>query len=471
MTRMWSPFPEFNNENHVEYVVIFAKLLIPGRGDPIPKGAVGISTKDGSIYYVGPQSKLPQTLQSTPPTHVNYLLPGLWDCHTHFAGTLQADFPAFVQTHPAACGAAIARGFYDTLMAGFTSVRDVGSFAIEAYSAVKAGLILGPTVFGAGGAIGITGGSCDAVTLPTDWMYGRQGVQPHNQWPGISTLVLADGVDECRRAVRLQIRRGASCIKVVTTGGVMSTTDNPEYRQYSDAELGALIDEAKLQGRAVAAHAHGKAGIIASINLGATTIEHGSYIDEEAAELMREKGVTLVSTRHIVEAGLSRLDKMPPETSAKMVAIAGKHLDAYRIAVRTGVKIALGTDICSSDPKETISHGNNGHELVWAVKKAGMTPLGAIEAATANSAETLGLQAPKKGIIKEGWDADMIALDENPLENIDVFAKAENIKYVWQGGRQVKSPQASHWPPPISETSGWSVVDKHECVGCQVSGL
>ncbi|KAH7161835.1 hypothetical protein EDB81DRAFT_630835, partial [Dactylonectria macrodidyma] len=340
-----------------------SKLLIPGRGDPIPNAAVAISTKDGSIAYAGPQASLPQQLAFISPIHVGYLLPGLWDCHTHFAGTLQADFAAFAQTHPAACGAAISRSFHDTLMAGFTSVRDVGSFAIEAYSAVRAGLILGPTVFGSGGAIGITGGSCDGVTVPPDFMYSRQGVQHQNQWPGVSTLVLADGVDECRRAVRLQIRRGAKCIKIVTTGGIMSTADDPEYRQYSNVELEALVDEATLQGRAVAAHAHGKAGIMASLKLGVKTIEHGSYLDEEAAQLMKETGAILVSTRHIVEAGLHRLDKMPPETSAKMVAVAAKHLNAYRIAVRSGVKIALGTDICSSDPNESISHGNNGHEL------------------------------------------------------------------------------------------------------------
>ncbi|KAM0550277.1 hypothetical protein ACHAPJ_008947 [Fusarium lateritium] len=471
MSAEWSPFVEINS-NDVDQAVIFAKLLIPGRGNPVRDAAVGISTKDGSITYAGPQSKLPKELQSIAPTHVPYLLPGLWDCHTHFAGTLQADFGAFVQTHPAACGAAIARGFHDTIMAGFTSVRDVGSFALEAYDAVKAGLILGPTVYGAGAAIGITGGSCDSAAIPVDMMYGRQGVQLQNQqWPGTSTLVLADGIEECRRAVRLQIRRGAKCIKVVSTGGVMSTSDDPEYRQFSDAELETIITEAKSQGRAVASHAHGKAGIMASIRLGAHTIEHGSYLDQEAALLMREKGTTLVATRHIIEAGLKRLDKMPPATATKMVAIAERHLAAYRTAVQTGVKIALGTDICSSNPNDTISHGCNGHELVWAVRRAGMSPRGAIEAATINAAETLGPQAPRKGLVQQGWDADLIALDENPLDNIDLFAKPSNIKYVWKMGQQIKSPHESHWTPPAQEINGWAGVDRHSCVGCQIAGL
>ncbi|KAM0202619.1 hypothetical protein ACHAQI_010790 [Fusarium lateritium] len=466
MINQWSPFVESHDD--AEDIVIFAKLLIPGRGDPIPDAAVGISPQSGSISYVGPQSKLPSKLQSRRPVHVNYMLPGLWDCHTHFAGTLEAEFGQMALTHPAACGAAIVRGFHDILMAGFTSVRDVGSYAIEAYSAVKAGLVLGPNVFGSGAAIGITGGSCDGIALPADVMYSRQGIQHQTPWPGTSTLLLADGEDECRRAVRLQIRRGAKCIQVVTTGGVLSTADDPQYRQYSDKELGAIIDEASLQGRAVACHAHGKAGIMASIKLGAHTIEHGSYIDREAAELMREKGVTLVATRHIIEAGLKRLHKMPKETGAKMVAIAGQHLDAYRTAVKVAVKIALGTDICTSTPADTISHGCNGHELVWAVQRAGMTPLGAIEAATINSAETLGPQTPKKGLIKEGWDADLIALSENPLDNIELFAKPENIHHVWQGGKLVKSPRENYWPPVVSEASEWAVVD-YGCVGCRVS--
>jgi imidazolonepropionase-like amidohydrolase len=460
----------FNGQDHQidneTRAAVFAKLLIPGRGEPISKAAVGIDTVLGVIVFVGTQDNLPAELASVPRINVDYLLPGLWDCHTHFTGTMKVEFLDFVATHPAVCGAAIARGFYDTLMAGFTSVRDVGSYAIEAHGAVKAGLIMGPNVYGAGGCIGITGGSSDATTLPLDWVYSSQGVHYSNQWPGTSCLVLADGVDECRRAVRQQIRRGASCIKVVATGGIMSRTDNPRYRQYSDAELHALVDEATLQGRAVAVHAHGQPGIVAAVKAGAHTIEHGSFLDEEAAKLMKERGTTLVSTRHIVEAGLRRLDLMPRETAAKMVMVAEQHLKAYQLAVKIGVKIALGTDIASSNPKEEIAHGRNGSELVWAVKRAGMTPLAAIEAATINGAEALGLQMPKKGLITEGWDADMIALSQNPLKNIELFADAKNIKYVWKSGRLVKSPREGFWPPGLDQLSSWSVVETHDCFGC-----
>ncbi|KAI8712158.1 Amidohydro-rel domain-containing protein [Fusarium sp. LHS14.1] len=429
---------------------IFAELLIPGRGEPIPNAAVGISVEDGIITYIGPQAQMHQALWTAPRTCVRYLLPGLWDCHTHFAGTLVVDFPNFIQTHPATLGAAVVRGFHDTLMAGFTSVRDMGSYATEVAPLVDAGVILGPNVFGAGAAIGITGGSCDACTLPGDFVMSRQGTSPNNQWPGVSTLVNADGIDECRRAVRQQIRRGAKCIKIVATGGILSTTDDPQYRQYSDKELHALVGEAHLQGRAVAIHAHGKLGIMAAIRAGAHTIEHGSYIDDEAAELMVARNVSLVATRTVIEAGLKNLDSLNPPTARKMVNVAEQHRQAYATAVRKGVKIALGTDICGSNPTTDTAHGKNGVELVYAVQ-AGLTPLQAIEAGTINSAETLGPQTPKKGLIKVGWDADMIALDESPLDNIHLFANPESIKYVWKGAILVKSPKEQMLWPRLKE--------------------
>ncbi|KAL4789267.1 hypothetical protein BDV19DRAFT_395202 [Aspergillus venezuelensis] len=439
--------------NPLEYdpnqVCIFASTLIPGRGDPIRNAAIGISTTTGSITFVGPQSHLPPSLASAPCVSVRYLLPGLWDCHTHFTGVLNVDFPEMIQTHPAACGAAITRGLHDTLMAGITSVRDVGSYATEVAPLIEKGIILGPSIFGAGGAIGITGGSCDACTLPADFVYSRQGTSTSsaNSWSGVSCLVLADGVEQCRVAVRQQIRRGARCIKIVATGGVLSTTDDPQYRQYSDTELSSMIEEATLQGRSVAVHAHGKDGIIAAIHAGAHTIEHGSYIDDEAAQLMAARGVTLVATRNVVEAGLRSLETLNPETAKKMVAIAEAHLHAYKTAVRHGVKIALGTDIAGSNPASRTAHGKNGAEVGYAVK-AGLTPLQAIEAGTANSAETLGKLAPRKGLVKVGWDADLIALDEDPVENIHLFGTPDNIRYVWKGGLLVKSPKGKLlWPP------------------------
>ncbi|KAH8889043.1 amidohydrolase 1, partial [Thozetella sp. PMI_491] len=337
--------------------------VIPGRGQPIPNAIIAVSPSSGKITHVGSQANFPNPPPKSKQVHVHCLLPGLWDVHAHFTGITQIDFPEMITTHPATCGAAIARSFHDTLMAGITSVRDVGSFAVEAHVAVEKGYILGPTVYGSGAAIGITGGSCDAVMFPADFMYARFGVDHSNYWAGCGMMVVADGVDECRRAVRQQIRRGAKCIKIVASGGVLSRTDDPQYRQYSDEELRVLVEESSLQGRAVAIHAHGKKGIMAAIKAGAHTIEHGSYIDEEAATLMKERGVTLVATRHVVEAGLKRLDKMHPATARKMVMVAESHKKAYQTAIRLGVKIAMGTDIAGAEPGTEMSPGKQASEL------------------------------------------------------------------------------------------------------------
>jgi len=442
----WTPNLDLNNSEGA-FTCIFADVLIPGRGEPLQDAAVGISLQDGAITFVGPQAELPRHLVEAPRACVRYLLPGLWDCHTHFLGLQEVTLPNTILNHPAAMGAAAARGFHDTLMAGFTSVRDVGSYAIEAGSMISAGILLGPTIYGAGGAISITGGHGDVCELPADMVYSHRGSGQTQFWPGVSPTVIADGVDECRRAVRQQIRRGAQCIKVAVTGGVISPMDDPQLRQFSDAELVALVNEATLQGRAVAAHAHGKSGILAAVRAGVHTIEHGSYVDEEVADAMVRNGVMLVSTRNVVEQGIRHLDTLDPRVARKMLALADSHARAYRTAVRRGVKIALGTDICSSKPGGATTHGNNGNELAWAVQVGGMTALQAIEAGTINSAETLGPLMPKKGLIRVGWDADLIALDENPLANIDLFREADNIRWVWKGGEMVKCPGFKKmWP-------------------------
>lgn len=437
---------EARDNEQVATACIFARLLIPGRGNPIPDAAVIV--RETSILFAGPASELPPLGPLVQRLKVQYLLPGLWDCHAHFSGTLHVDFPDMVQTNPVVCGASIVRSFYDILMAGFTSVREVGGFGLEASKAVNAGLILGPNVYGAGAAIGITGGSCDAVTLPADYVYSRQSSDHNNAWTGCCMLALADGVEEIRRTVRQQIRRGAQCIKVVASGGVLSTNDDLHARQYSDEELRVLVEEARLARRAVAAHAHGKDAIIAAVRAGATTIEHGSYIDDEVADLMRERNTALVATRTVVEINMKHLDRLNPETAQKFREVSRQHKLAYATAIRKKVKIALGTDVVSSDPRQPSHHGLQGQELVYAVD-AGLSPLQAIEAATANAAETLGPQAPKKGLIKSGWDADMIALDHNPLQNMRLFANPDNIKYVWKSGDLVKAPGKSFWPPKL----------------------
>lgn len=178
---------------------------------------------------------------------------------------------------------------------------------------------------------------------------------------------------------------------------------------------------------------------MAALRAGVKTIEHGSYLDDEAAELMKEKGAILVATRLVQEGGLEMAKDIPALQYEKLKVVAEVNKKAYALAVKNGVRVALGTDIGFSDQGLPLTHGKNAKELVYAVE-AGLTPLQAIEACTATAPETLGPQAPKSGLLKEGYDADLIAVGGNPLQDIGLLVIPENITHVWKGGRLYKSP-------------------------------
>ena len=254
-------------------------------------------------------------------------------------------------------------------------------------------------------------------------------------------MATADGIPECLRAVRMQLRAGAAVIKICGSGGVGSERDDPVDQQFSDAEMAAMVSEAARARRVVGAPCHGKAGIMASLRAGVKTIEHGSYLDDEAAELMKEKGAVLVATRLIVENGLLLGRDMFSESGyAKLRKVATAQWHAMRIAIAKGVTCAIGTDSCGSIPgSEIVKQGLNGKELLYHVQ-AGMTPLQAIEAATANGPLTLGPQAPLAGQVREGYDADFIGLDADPLEDIGVLAGPDHVTHVWRQGKCYKSP-------------------------------
>lgn len=235
------------------------------------------------------------------------------------------------------------------------------------------------------------------------------------------------------------VRRGARCIKVCSSGGVLSLDDDPEDRQFSDDELKAIVDEAARTGRPVAAHAIGKAGIMAALRAGVTSIEHGCYLDEEVAKLMKEKGTVLVATRHIQETLLVDHAGFPEPVVEKIKKIVPLTRTNYNLAVRLGVRIALGTDTWHSRPGHPIGHGNNAMELTYAVE-AGLTALQAIEAMTATAPEVLGKKAPQSGQLKEGYDADVIGVAGNPLEDLCFLTNPANVTHVWKGGRLYKSP-------------------------------
>ena len=407
---------------------IVTNLLIPGRGEPIPLATVII--KGTKIAWAGPSKNLPSSYASVPTKHVPILLPGLWDCHVHFVGVTSLTNGAYFATTPMHIGMRLARDAAATLNAGFTSVRDVGGYGYEVAKAVKEGTIVGPTVYSAGSAIGMTGGHTDKHNIPLSVV---QDVNAQG-----SPAELADGVDGATRAVRMQVRKGARLIKICGTGGVGSLLDDPRHRQFSDAELKAFVEEAERSQLIVAAHCHGREGILACVRAGVRTIEHGSYLDDELIDEMKKRDVILVATRTVNVAGLKLAELWEPESYEKLKKVAKANEKSYALAVKRGVKIALGTDLDMSNDS-LLGHGKNGKELYYAVQ-AGMTPLQAIEACTATAPETLGPQAPMSGQVKEGYDADLIAMEKNPLEDIDLVSDPSNIKHVWKGGKLMKSP-------------------------------
>ena len=405
---------------------IHANLLIPGTGDPVHDGVVVL---DGHrISYAGTAAAAPDTPGATAHQAAT-VMPGMWDCHGHFLGSRVFDLGKMPLEPLALRAVRSARDLRAALEAGITSVREVGGLGLDLARVIAEGVLDGPTIYAAGAILSTTGGHADLHSYPLPWMEDfslREGV-----------LRLADGADGCVRAVREQLRRNARVIKICASGGVLSEVDHPVHQQFTRAELAAIVEVAGLAERAVAAHCHGKPGIIAALEAGVRTIEHGTYLDDECCDAMRETGAILVPTRTIVEDILANLAAVPDYAAAKLVAIADVHAAAVRLAHERGVTIAMGTDIGLTGSDLPNSWGQNGNELPHLVA-LGLTPLEAIEAATATAPLTLGPQAPRSGRLEAGYDADIITLDADPLADIGVLATPAHVTGVWTAGRQVK---------------------------------
>jgi imidazolonepropionase-like amidohydrolase len=402
-------------------VRIEADLLIPGRGEPVVHGTVVL--ENGKVAYAGPTADAPDTPDADV-TIVPVVLPGLWECHAHFAGLAEPNPEKFVTEPPARLAARAVGDLQRTLMGGVTSAREMGGIGLDIQPAIAAGQVSGPTVYGAGKILSTTGGHADLHSVPLAALHTLD-------WIG----ELCDGVPEVTRAVRLQLRRNAKVIKVCASGGVMSEIDNPIHQQFSHEELVAIVEEAGRADRYVGAHCHGKPGIMAALVAGVQTIEHGSYVDEEAADLMLESGAILVPTRFVIDQLLHMEAVLPRYAYEKGLIVAEAHTMAMRIAIAKGVKIAMGTDIFVSGDM----YGQNSLEIKL-LQDAGMTPLEAIEAATANGPDTLGPQAPPSGQLVEGYDADVIAINFNPLVDNSGWGDPDRVTHVWQSGASVKAP-------------------------------
>ncbi|MGH9138573.1 MAG: metal-dependent hydrolase family protein [Acidimicrobiales bacterium] len=406
---------------------IDAEVLIPGRGEPLRGGAVVF---DGpTITYAGPAVSAPP---ADDVVHAPVVMPGLWDCHGHFMGLRTADINAVYRDPVALRATRCAKDAERALQAGFTSVREAGGLGVYIARAVAEGSVAGPSIYAPGAILSTTGGHGDLHDIPLRWV--------HDYCEVAGDMQVCDGVDDCIRAVRAQLRKNARVIKVCASGGVMSEVDHPIHQQFRDDELRAIVETAGLADRVVMAHCHGKPGIMAAIEAGVKTVEHGTYLDDECCAAMRERDVMLVPTRYIViqllKAGTA--SGMSQASYAKLAAIADTHAEAVGRAHAAGVRIAMGTDVFQSATDLPVGWGNNAAELGLLVD-AGLSPLAAIETATANAPDTLGPQAPRAGILAEGYDADVITVETDPLADLAVLADIGNVTGVWKLGQRVKS--------------------------------
>lgn len=403
---------------------IEASRLIPGRGPVIDNGVVVI--EGGDISYAGESSGAPETNSAAVFT-TDTVMPGMWECHGHFGGLYTANIDEMHVTRPQVSAIRTTADARRALDAGFTSVREVGGFGTFLAAVIDEGQIVGPTIYASGSTLSMTGGHGDVHGM--ELTTSRHSIS--RAW-GEDGIV--DGPDQARAGVRRMLRLGARVIKIHASGGVLSQVDDPHLPQFSKPELDAIVDEVTRMERVVAAHCHGKRGIIAAVEAGIRTIEHGTYLDEEAADAMKENDVLLVPTRWIVDF-LDREGEergMPEYAKKKAEAAIASHADAIALAVEKGVRIAVGTDIF-----ETGLWGRNGEELPMLVA-CGMTPLQAIEAATANGPDTLGPQAPNAGQLKAGMDADVICVTGDPTTDVSILADPNNITHVWKRGELAK---------------------------------
>jgi len=402
---------------------IVADTLIPGRGDPIEHGTVMMDR--GEITYAGPTGEAPAASSGEDVVEAPAVLPGLWDCHTHFVGMSTPNLETMATVDIVGAAARAVDDAGRVLDGGITSVRDVGGIGLRLAPVVAEGRMRGPHIYGAGRILSTTGGHGDIHSLPLDFV--------HELTCNAGFSILCDGVPEVLKAVRTNLRANAKLIKVCASGGVMSEIDHPMHQQFSDEELAAIVAEAARAERIVAAHCHGKAGIMAALRAGVHSIEHGSFLDEEAADLMVEQGTWLVPTRYVVATLLEQAENLPAYVYEKGQMVAGAHEQAMKIAVAKGVKIAAGCDIFVSGQM----YGTGSREVMYLIN-AGMSDLEAIEAATANGPETLGPQAPHTGQLCEGYHADVITMDANPLDDRSVWGDPDRVTGVWQLGRRAK---------------------------------
>jgi len=406
--------------------VVRAARLYDGKADAVVSPGV-VVVSDGRIVAAGSSAAVPAGARVVDLGDAT-LLPGLMDAHTHlsFESSLdwkqdQLDLLKKPITEQAIIATEYARR---TLMAGFTTVRDVGSsdlIDVGLRNAIDSGKVPGPRMLVAVNAIGSRGGHCD----PTG------GFRPELlKEPGPEQGV-ANGPDQVRAAVRFDAKHGADVIKTCATGGVLSEADKVDSPQLTQAELDALVDEAHALGRKTAAHAHGAEGAKRAIRAGIDSIEHGSFLDDEAFELMRKRGTYFVPTPLPCIMQRLRDAKAPANIIQKAAAADGKALETLKRAIAKNARIAFGSDAA------VCPHGTQLNQFEIFVR-SGMKPLAAIRTATSVDASLIGV--PDRGTLEAGKLADVVAVPGDPSRDITVM---EKLFFVMKGGTVVRNDRTT----------------------------
>ena len=411
--------------------LLLAVAILPARADVTlvqaarvitdpAKPALGESTvvvRDGRIAAILPgKQATPTGVETRPGEKISVvdlggrtLLPGLIDLHVHLTG--DPGTPWYMEAvttdeYQTLVGVKNARA---TLLAGFTTVRDVGSAPRSAFAlrdAIRDRLVMGPRVLASGPAISITGGHGDVTGFREDVLHA---LDAHNT---------CSGADECAQRVREASRAGADVIKITATGGVLSQQSRGLDQHFTNAELVAIMSTAKTLGLKVAAHAHGPRGIESASIAGVTTIEHGTFADEAALKAMKANGTAFVPTLMALTGLKDRVGKgiYSPVVEVKARTTLAQWGKALAKAYRMGVTIGFGTD------SGVFEHGRNGEEFALMVEKGGMSPRDALIAATTTAARLLGMEN-EVGSIEVGKSADMIAVDGDPVANVRTLEK------------------------------------------------
>lgn len=403
----------------VKFIHAGALLAKPGEA---PRGASTIVVRDGKVVDVRDGFVTPEGGAELIDLKDRFVMPGLVDMHVHLWGIggdpLRDRLTALNRDDADDMMYAVANARV-TLDAGFTTVRDLGGNARGMRAlreGVERGAIAGPTIVNAGNSISVSGGHADGTNGVAEVF--ADALHQHQ----INTC---DGPDDCRRAVRQQVALGAQVIKYMSTGGVLSNVSGGLGRAMTDEEMKAIIDTAHGLGRKVATHSHAAAGTKAAVAAGVDTVDHGTFLDDEAIRMMKVNGTWLVPTMMAPAAALefARGGLLPPATIPKAEEAAAAAFASHSKAYAAGVKVAFGTDTGVS------KHGDNAKEFALMVK-AGMTPAQALKAATVNAAEALG-RSSSIGTIEPGKDADIIAVAGSPLEDV---TRMEKVDFVMRHG-------------------------------------